>query len=107
MILAPMTGKSLDTRWPESGRHQRAQGMDFQAGPVRKEGSHAVLWTKESFQGNIRLDYEYTKLDDAIDAVTILYLQATGSGAAGYDKDISKLARQTYGASDDHSTTII
>jgi hypothetical protein len=66
-------------------------GMDFQAGPVRKENaSHAVLWTKASFRGDLRLDYEYTKLDDAVEAVTILYLQATGSGADGYDKDISR-----------------
>jgi hypothetical protein len=67
-----------------------AEGMDFRAGPVRKENaSHAVLWTKDVFEGDTRLDYEYTKLDDAVDAVTILYLQATGSGADGYDKDIS------------------
>ncbi len=67
------------------------RGMDFKAGPVRKEdASHAVMWTKDSFLGDIRLDYEYTKLDDAVEAVTILYLQATGSGTDGYDKDISK-----------------
>jgi hypothetical protein len=69
------------------------QGMDFIAGPTRKENaSHAVLWTKDSFEGDIRLDYEYTKLDDAVDAVTILYMQATGSGAEGYEKDITKWA---------------
>ncbi|MHC4743668.1 MAG: DUF1961 family protein [Planctomycetota bacterium] len=69
------------------------KGMDFRAGLVRKENaSHAVMWTKESFSGDIRLDYEYTKLDDKTEAVTILYIQATGSGAEGYDKDISKWA---------------
>jgi hypothetical protein len=67
------------------------KGMDFRAGPVRKENaSHAVMWTKQSFAGDIRLDYEYTKLDDKVEAVTILYIQATGSGADGYDRDISK-----------------
>lgn len=66
------------------------KGMDFRAGPIRKEdASHAVMWTKRSFKGDIRLDYEYTKLDDAVEAVTILYLQATGSGAEGFDSDIS------------------
>jgi lysophospholipase L1-like esterase len=70
-------------------------GMDFISGPVRKENaSHAVMWTQESFEGDIRLDYEYTKLDDAVEAVTILYLQATGSDAEGYDKDISLWADQ-------------
>lgn len=69
------------------------KGMDFRAGPVPKENaSHAVMWTKQSFAGDIRLDYEYTKLDDKVEAVTILYIQATGSGAEGYDKDISKWA---------------
>ena len=68
-------------------------GMDFRSGPVRRENeSHAVMWTKQSFEGDIRLDYEYTKLDDVVEAVTILYLQATGSGAEGYDKDITKWA---------------
>ena len=67
------------------------EGMDFNAGPVRMENaSHAVMWTKESFAGDIRLDYEYTRIDDATEAVTILYLQATGSGAEGYGKDISR-----------------
>lgn len=67
-----------------------SEGMDYKAGPNRREdASHAVLWTKESFEGNLKLEYEYTKIDDVNEAVTILYLQATGSGASGYDKDIS------------------
>lgn len=66
-------------------------GMEFRAGPVRREdASHAVMWTKDSFQGDVRLDYEYTRVDDAVEAVTILYLQATGSGAEGFDSDISR-----------------
>lgn len=69
------------------------EGMDFRAGPIRKDdASHAVMWTRPSFAGDIRLDYEYTRIDDATEAVTILYLQATGSGADGCDKDISKWA---------------
>jgi hypothetical protein len=32
------------------------RGMDFRAGPNRKEdASHAVMWTKDSFQGDIHL----------------------------------------------------
>jgi len=71
------------------------KGMDFFAGQDRKsDPSHAVMWTRESFAGDLRLDYEYTKLDDAVDAVTILYLQASGSGAEGFDRDIAKWAKQ-------------
>ncbi len=66
------------------------EGMAFLAGPNRGEDtSHAVLWTKASYTGDFRLDYEYTNLNDVVEAVTILYLQATGSGAPGYGKDIS------------------
>lgn len=66
------------------------KGMDYMAGPSRKEDdSHAVLWTKESFAGDIKIEYEYTKIEDVVEAVTILYIQATGSGEDGYDKDIS------------------
>ena len=52
------------------------------------------MWTKESFAGDIRLDYEYTKTDDATEAVTILYLQATGSGAKGDLRGTSHDERQ-------------
>jgi len=71
------------------------KGMDFMAGPVRREDeSHAVLWTKESFKGDIRIDYEYTKLEDIQEAVTIIYIQASGSEELGFDKDISMWAEQ-------------
>lgn len=87
------------TRWTLDGLKATVtnseQGMDFTAGPDRKDdASHAVLWTRKSFAGDIRLDYEYVKLDPVIEAVTILYIQATGSGAGGYDKDIAKWADQ-------------
>jgi len=66
-------------------------GMDFSAGPVHRDDScHAVLWTRESFKGDIRIEYEYTKLDDTDHNVTILYVQATGSGEGDYHKDISR-----------------
>lgn len=71
------------------------QGMDFFAGPNRKENaSHAVLWTKDVFSGDIRIDYEYTRLDSATEAVNILYLLATGSGQPGFAEDISQWADQ-------------
>ena len=94
VFLDPCTGNWRD-RWTLDGLKATVanskKGMDFKAGPVRMENaSHAVMWTKKSFTGDIRLDYEYTKTDDATEAVAILYLQATGSGAEGYDKDISE-----------------
>jgi hypothetical protein len=70
-------------------------GMNLRAGPVPKEdASHTVLWTKESFSGDIKIEYEYTRTDEANQFVNILYIQATGSGEAGFYKDISKWADQ-------------
>lgn len=69
------------------------KGMDYMAGPNRRENaSHAVLWTNKSFSGDIKIEYEYTKIEDVIEAVTIIYIQATGSGAKGFDKNILRWA---------------
>lgn len=67
------------------------QGMDFHAGRVADEdASHAVLWTKDAFRGDIKVEYEFTRLDSASRYVVILYLQATGSGVGPYAKDIAQ-----------------
>lgn len=66
-------------------------GMDFYAGPTPgQDTGHAVLWTRQIFQGNLRIEYDYTKLDTLYRYVTILYLLAEGSGRNMYDKDILK-----------------
>ncbi len=67
------------------------KGMDFWAGPTfREDASHAVLWTKQSFSGDIKIEYEYTRLDRATRCATILYVQATGSGEDPYVTDIAQ-----------------
>ena len=67
------------------------EGMDFTAGSsFGNDSSHAVMWTKQSFSGAIKIDYEYTKLDETTRAVTILYILATGSGIDPYKKDIAE-----------------
>jgi hypothetical protein len=66
-------------------------GMVFTSGPVPKEqASHAVLWTKQSFAGDIRIEYDYTRLDTMTDvtSVNILYIQATGLGTDESPTDI-------------------
>ena len=66
-------------------------GMLFSAGPVERENaSHAVLWTKESFQGDLKIEFDFTKMDKATKAVNILYIQATGKQEGPYQKDISE-----------------
>ena len=68
------------------------KGMVFSAGPLAGDFScHAVLWTKDSFTGDIKIEYDYTKIDTTHDSeVNILYIQATGIGKEPYLKDISK-----------------
>jgi hypothetical protein len=49
-----------------------------------------VLWTKDSFKGDLKIEYDYTRLDFEIRCVNILYIQATGSGKKPYSKDITE-----------------
>tara|TARA_B110000037_G_scaffold201620_1_gene243125 strand:+ start:178 stop:2883 length:2706 start_codon:yes stop_codon:yes gene_type:complete len=66
-------------------------GMSLTAGPQFKDDSHhMVLWTKDSFNGDLKIEYEYTRLDSETRCVNILYIQATGSGKEPYAADISK-----------------
>tara|TARA_B110000037_G_scaffold71041_1_gene85703 strand:+ start:8431 stop:11481 length:3051 start_codon:yes stop_codon:yes gene_type:complete len=67
------------------------EGMTLTAGPeFRNDAHHMVLWTKDSFEGELKIEYEYTRLDKAPNCVTILYIQATGIGKGPYAKDITK-----------------
>ena len=80
----PCTGKWQDA-WFLDGLKATVtngrDGMTFTAGPTAGDDScHAVLWTKESFEGDLKIEYEYTKTDSTIRNVTILYIQATSSG---------------------------
>ena len=66
------------------------QGMDFFAGSeIGNDSCHAVLWTQQSFSGDISIEYEYTRIDTAIRFVNILYFMATGKGDEEHPKDIS------------------
>ncbi len=68
-------------------------GMVFSAGPVAyDQGSHSVLWTRESFAGDVRIEFDYTRLDSITRFVNILYIQATGIGEEPYSEDIAEWA---------------
>ncbi|TNJ44954.1 DUF1961 family protein [Tamlana fucoidanivorans] len=67
------------------------EGMHFKAGPeARNDAHHAVLWTEESFSGDVKIEFDYMKTDDANKYVNILYVQATGDEEGVYEKDISE-----------------
>ncbi|QCW99560.1 DUF1961 family protein [Aggregatimonas sangjinii] len=64
-------------------------GMHLQAGPEKgNDAHHAVLWTKKSFEGDVKITYEYTKTDTLDQYVNILYIQATGIENDPFTKDI-------------------
>ncbi len=66
-------------------------GMELTAGPeFKNDAHHAVLWTRKSFKGDVKIEYEYTRLDSELRCVNILYIQATGSGKGDYKSDILK-----------------
>jgi hypothetical protein len=68
-------------------------GMLFSAGPTPMEDeSHAVLWTKSIFEGDLKVEYRYTRLDTmtSVDAVNILYIQASGLGTEASPIDIEQ-----------------
>ncbi|MCC8088007.1 MAG: DUF1961 family protein [Rikenellaceae bacterium] len=66
-------------------------GIEFHAGPdLASDADHSVLWTMDSFEGDIKIEYEFTRLDSLDRFVNIIYIQAEGSGEDGYDKDIYK-----------------
>lgn len=67
------------------------KGMHFTAGPdVLNDAHHGVLWTKASYAGDIKIEYDYTRTDNENRWVNILYIQATGDGEGDFVTDISK-----------------
>lgn len=65
-------------------------GMVFSAGPVYNDhASHAVLWTKDVFAGDVKIVFDYTRLDTIENCVNIIYILATGTGNGLYKKDIA------------------
>ena len=96
---AEMFSDSCTTEWKEKwfldgevgAVTNSPEGMTLTAGPeFKNDAHHMVLWTKDSFEGDLKIEYEYTRLDEASKCVTILYIQATGSGERLYVKDITK-----------------
>ena len=64
--------------WNLDGKRANIQngsdGMVFAAGPTAMDHAcHAVLWTKESYSGNLKVEFELTRLDTVNRYVNILY----------------------------------
>jgi hypothetical protein len=67
------------------------EGMTLTAGTeFENDAHHMVLWTKQEFAGDLKIEYDFTRTDKENRCVTILYIQATGSGKGQFAKDITK-----------------
>jgi len=70
---------------------QSAAGMTLYTGERRlKDAAHAVLWTRRPFEGDLKIEYDFTRVDvDTLaNTVNIIYIEATGSGEGPYSRDI-------------------
>lgn len=86
--------KNWQEKWSLDGKlatvKNTEKGMEFAAGPTAfNDAHHAVLWTKQDFKGDLKIEYEYTRTDKEIRMVNILYIQATGSGKPGFATNIA------------------
>lgn len=69
------------------------KGMILSAGPIERDhASHCVLWTKQSFEGDVKIEFDYWRLDTIQKYVNIIYIQATGKEEGPYTKDIAEWA---------------
>jgi hypothetical protein len=87
--------KKWQKKWYLDGKKakisQNRSGLNFWAGEVAgQDPYHAVLWTKAEFEGDLKIEYDYTRLDTATRFVNIIYIQATGSGQPPFERDIFK-----------------
>lgn len=87
--------KDWQTKWFLDGLQANIKntkaGMLFNAGTTAgTDADHAVLWTKDSFKGNLKMEFNFCRKDTETKWAIILYLQATGLGVAPYVEDISK-----------------
>lgn len=64
-----------------------ASKVDKRVDRAAFDAQHAVLWTKQAFDGDIRITYTFTKLPGC-SWQNLIYVQAQGIGSEPYVKDI-------------------
>jgi hypothetical protein len=84
-VFADAGNRNWESGWFLDGQRATIKNMDdgmlFSAGPIANDNaSHAVLWTKKSFGGDLIIEYDFTRMDDITKYVNIIYIQATGKG---------------------------
>ncbi|PCJ62868.1 MAG: hypothetical protein COA79_01710 [Planctomycetota bacterium] len=70
-----------------------SDGLKFISGPEAGDNAHhGVLWTKETYSGDMKVTFEFTRLDTINRYVNILYFHANGIGEGEYKKNIHEWA---------------
>jgi len=95
-LLFEDSGTAIDwqSKWMMDGLRSKVviseKGMELVAGAeYGNDSCHTVLWTKKSFKGDVRIEYDYTRTDTTTRCVNIIYFHATGKGTEEYPEDIS------------------
>ena len=55
---------------------------------------YAVLWTQREFEGDLKIEYDFQRLDANDKGVNIIYIQVRGKGTEGFDLDITQWAEK-------------
>lgn len=85
--------KNYKKNWHLDGEIAKVEnskdGMHIQAGPkFKNDAHHMVLWTKKTFAGDVKIEFDYIRTDKETKCVNILYIQATGKEEGEYTQDI-------------------
>ena len=75
--------------WFLDGVKAKVSNSD-EAMTIDTTNGYAVLWTKQSFEGDLRIEYDFRRVDQYNKGVNIIYIQAIGDGQNGCVEDISK-----------------
>ena len=94
LLLEDSGTKDWKVQWFLDGKKARIEnlltGMYYAAGPeYNNDTSHAVLWTKKTFSGDIMIEFDYIRTDTSDCCVNIVYFHATGKGGPEYPEDIA------------------
>jgi hypothetical protein len=95
-VWEPAQGASWETDWFLDGETSQVkttpEGLVFKTGPVEGgDASHGVLWTRREFSGDVRIEFDFTRLDKNLDhtSVCLLYVHAKGKGREPFVEDIA------------------
>lgn len=83
-----LDGQQATLKHSDAGLHFSAGNVTRMDDPEAYHAHHAVLWTKQTFEGNIRITYDITRVDTSNYGTIMVYIQAQGIGTAPYEKDI-------------------